>query len=130
MFSERLKEARVRAGLSQAELAREVGGISRAAVSALEAGTSKGPRPENLAAMAMVLGVDIYWLATGKAQSVQNSESPSDSTGPNPGADVLMLAELIELFQSVDGYKDRRRFLDSVRALIEQPTGQEAGQQA
>ncbi len=41
-----------------------------------------------------------------------------------------MLAELIELFQSVDGYKDRRRFLDSVRALIEQPTGQEAGQQA
>ena len=119
----------MRAGLSQAELAREVGGISRAAVSALEGGTSKGPRPENLAAMAMVLGVDIYWLATGKAQSVHVSESPSDSAGSNPGADVLMLAELIELFQSVEGYKDKRLFLDAARVFVAQPPAHEANQQ-
>jgi len=126
MFKDRLKEAREAAGLTQAELARKTGGLTGAAVSALESGVSKGPRPENLAAMAKVMGVDIYWLATGEGQSVHVSESDSDSAAAKPGADVLMLAELIELFQSVDGYKDRRRFLDTIRSLIDQPSGQQA----
>lgn len=123
MFGERLKYARERAGLNQADLARKAGGLTGAAVSQLESGVSKGPRPENLAALARVLGVDIYWLATGEGDIAQIRESTSDSTPVEPSTESLMLAELIELFLSVDGYKGKRLFLDAARMSIAHGNG-------
>jgi len=118
MFGDRLKLARERAGLSMAELARNAGGISGSAISQLEAGTSKGARPENLAALARALGVDMYWLATGEPNPVQISESTSDSKGPSASASSVMLAELIELFMSVDGTENKRLLLEAARMFV------------
>jgi transcriptional regulator with XRE-family HTH domain len=61
-FSQRLKEARTKAGLSQYELARR-SGVSRDVIAQCEAG--KIMRPKGLEELAKVLGVSPAWLAFG-----------------------------------------------------------------
>lgn len=63
LLSERLKSERDRAGLTQPELAQRVG-IRQSFIGALETGAQKnsGFLPE----IAHALGVDAYWLKTGK----------------------------------------------------------------
>jgi len=118
MFGDRLKLARERSGLTMAELSRKAGGISGSAISQLEAGTSKGARPENLAALARALGVDMYWLATGEPNPVQISESTSDSNASSASASTIMLAEMIELFMAVDGTENKRLLLEAARGFV------------
>ena len=84
-FSKRLKEARVRAGLTQLQVA-DACGLTKGAVSAWEQGITAGIIAENLFCVADVLGVDPRFLATGvesKEASAQGiikdiSHLPSD----------------------------------------------------
>jgi transcriptional regulator with XRE-family HTH domain len=62
--SERLRDARERAGLNQAQLAQAVG-VSRAAVSQWESGDTKSMQPVNLFKVARALNCSAEWLATG-----------------------------------------------------------------
>lgn len=64
-LGERIRGARDAKKLSQQQLGDAVG-VSRAAVSQWESSETKGLRPENLVAVADVLGVSIKWLVTGK----------------------------------------------------------------
>jgi transcriptional regulator with XRE-family HTH domain len=63
-IGERIRAERLRLGLTQLDLAK-VAGVTKAAISALERGTSKNPRPETLVSIAARLGVNITWLVNG-----------------------------------------------------------------
>ncbi|WP_048996779.1 helix-turn-helix domain-containing protein [Burkholderia multivorans] len=61
-LAERLKWARINAGLSQEELGKKAG-VSQSTIGNLEAGTRSSAR--RLPQIANVLGVDALWLAEG-----------------------------------------------------------------
>lgn len=64
-FSDRLAFALEHAGKKPVDLANALD-VSRAAISQLLSGASKGMKPEHLVAAARYLGVRIEWLATGE----------------------------------------------------------------
>jgi transcriptional regulator with XRE-family HTH domain len=64
-IGERVAQARDEAGLSPSQLARRVG-ISRAAISQIENGSTKSPNAKNLQKIAEVTGVRSKWLLHGK----------------------------------------------------------------
>lgn len=66
-FSERIKSARLAAGLSQPELAKRVG-VTKNAISSMELGKTKGPKPHHLFRIAWALNISPEWLATGKGK--------------------------------------------------------------
>lgn len=61
----RIKEAREAAGLNQAQLAARIG-VERQAISQLESGVTKNPKPANLLKIARVTGYSIVWLIEGR----------------------------------------------------------------
>jgi transcriptional regulator with XRE-family HTH domain len=62
-YGQRLKEARVAAGLSQAELGRAVD-LTRSSITNIEAGR-QGTGAEMIVRLATVLAVSVQWLLTG-----------------------------------------------------------------
>lgn len=64
-FATRMRRARLRAGLTQADLARKLSG-QRSAVSHWERANGTRPSSQNLAEAALVTGVRHEWLATGR----------------------------------------------------------------
>lgn len=64
-LAERLKWARINAGLSQEELGKKAG-VSQSTIGNLEAGTRSSAR--RLPQIADVLGVDALWLAEGRGK--------------------------------------------------------------
>ena len=70
-FAERLKETRIKKGLTQQALGTAVG-ITKAAVSSMERGTTKSATPEHLFKIARVLECDPEWLAVGKKPEMVN----------------------------------------------------------
>lgn len=64
-IAERVRTARIRAGLSQRELSEPVG-VSFAYISRIEAGV-RNPSVKVLRRMAPPLGVTVEWLETGRA---------------------------------------------------------------
>lgn len=71
-FAKRLKEARIKAGLTQAELSKKAG-VTAASISAYESsdGTKgKNPSLENAKSLAEALGVSLDWLS-GMSSSTQ-----------------------------------------------------------
>jgi transcriptional regulator with XRE-family HTH domain len=73
----RIRIARRSAGLSQAQLALELG-VQRSAVSHWEAQRGK-PSMNNLRALALLTGVQFEWLATGRGPMTPSAESLLDS---------------------------------------------------
>lgn len=72
MFSERLKEARQKAGMSQRELAVKLS-FSQQSIWRYEAGTAT-PSPEMVKKMAAVLGVSVGWLLEAEEASYSPEE--------------------------------------------------------
>ena len=73
VFSERIKQARIYAGMTQAELAKE-SGLSCATISSYERGL-KAPNVSIAAAIARVLRVSIDWLV-----GLDDNQTPQPST--------------------------------------------------
>src|SRR5690606_23242866 len=71
-MSERIKYARTKAGLTQSDLAKWCG-ISRAAVSQWEAGSTKSPTSQNIFQIAKATGFNPEWLSTGKGSEQAGS---------------------------------------------------------
>jgi transcriptional regulator with XRE-family HTH domain len=63
-FAKRFRESRLKAGLTQEELAHAIG-VTNRTVSAWETGRAADVLAENLFAAADKMGVDPRWLATG-----------------------------------------------------------------
>lgn len=104
-LSERIAEAREAAGLSQAKLATKCG-VSRASVSAWEAGRVKDLKNEHLFCVARITGYSAKWLATGSGdRRADNHEiewnGPMDawdsSTPLNPDEVELPLFREVEI---------------------------------
>jgi len=73
-IADRVRHARESIGITQGKLAKGVG-VSRAAISQIENGMTKYPRPETLVRIARYLGTSIEWLVLGE------SEKSSENNG-------------------------------------------------
>ena len=91
-FPERLTYARELAQLNKSQLAAKVG-ISKAAIGALENGGAKAPRPENLFAIAKVLGCSAKWLATGQGK-IDQGEIQQQEVTPDEQEMLDMLRQM------------------------------------
>lgn len=82
MIGDRIKAARLEAGLTQQEVATEVG-VSRAAVALWESNQSKTLKGQNLVRVARALNVTPDWLLTGRGSKHPIQLHPQDaaSTG-------------------------------------------------
>ncbi len=100
-LSTRVRTARVRAGMSQAELA-EALGVSRSAVGNWEAAKGRVfPSSERLSELALATGVSYEWLATGRG----TPQAPNEGI---PAADAEFVDDPVE-----------RRLLQAFRACGE-----------
>lgn len=81
---ERITEARESAGLSKSELARKLG-LSRASVSAWEAGAVKNLKNEHLFTLSRITGYSAQWVATGRGPKERQSASTTVAYLPNSG---------------------------------------------
>lgn len=85
----RIRVARRRAGISQVDLAAQVG-VGRSAVANWESAQSQtAPSAERLQGIAMATGVSYEWLATGRGRA-----TPQDSD--IPAADLELVDDPVE----------------------------------
>jgi transcriptional regulator with XRE-family HTH domain len=98
---DRLRQSREQAGLSQSQLAEEIG-ATRSAIAQVEAGISNSLNAENLAKAAQRLGKSAVWLATGD--------------GPELSFDALGV-----VFAAMSA-EDRQAAFDFIEYKIERPT--------
>ncbi len=77
-ISERIRQARIAAGLSQTRLA-ELLGVTRSACSQWESEEGTSPRGKRLAELAQLLGVGYEWLATGHHSDAGHQYSEQSS---------------------------------------------------
>lgn len=88
MLNMRIRAARVKAGLSQAEMAATLG-VSRSAVANWECADSVAPHTTRLTQIALLTEVSHEWLATGRGTPVLNQDGI-------PAVDAEMVDDLIE----------------------------------
>ncbi len=100
MFSEKIQEARKRLGLTQEELAEQIG-VSRQALAKWESGKTL-PDIERAAALSRILGIPL-------AELVQNS-GPEPDQGPPRGKYLFGIAEVNDKGQIVIPKEARRVF--------------------
>jgi len=75
----RVRQARLAAKISQLRLA-ELVGVHRSAVAQWERSGGAHPSMENLARIAIVTGVNLEWLGTGRGQMKYISDLPADQS--------------------------------------------------
>ena len=72
-ISDRIRQIRRSASLSQADLARQIG-VARSAVAQWEGRNGSRPTTQNMAKLALVASVNFEWLATGRGCRWQDFE--------------------------------------------------------
>ncbi len=95
-LTERIRAARVEAGLSQTDVAKALR-ISASAVNQWEQGFTKNIKLTHFFALAKLLGQDPRWLATGKAPSRMReiAATPPAPDFPAPTRDELALLHYV-----------------------------------
>lgn len=76
-FGERLKEARIKKGLTQESVA-EAAGISRVSVVQWEKGETKNAKGEYLLRAAQLLDINPYWLVFGEGEMSNTTKAESE----------------------------------------------------
>ncbi len=79
-MEKRIRQARIEAGLSQAELSRRMY-VTQPTVSDWESGR-KAPHVKNLARLALLLGVSFEWLSTGRGEMRTAALAAAEPGGP------------------------------------------------
>jgi transcriptional regulator with XRE-family HTH domain len=74
-FGERLTAARIRAGLTQAELGEKIG-MSQRGIANWEIRTNSSPNPEQLAKLSTVLDITVEELVCGNAENIRQKSGP------------------------------------------------------
>ena len=95
-LTERIRAARVGAGLSQTDVAKALR-ISASAVNQWEQGFTKNIKLTHFFALAKLLGQDPRWLATGKTPSRmrETAATPPAPHFPTPTGDELALLHYV-----------------------------------
>lgn len=75
-FADRLKDSRIKSGLTQEGLAKAIGQKKQSVIASLESGQNKST--SYLPEIAKALGVDAYWLKTGKGSPNSTSLKPEE----------------------------------------------------
>lgn len=88
MLSVRIRAARVKAGLSQAQMAKALG-VGRSAVANWECADRVSPHSSRLAHIALLTQVSYEWLATGRGTSELKQEGI-------PAVDAEMVEDRLE----------------------------------
>lgn len=123
--AQRIRIARRSAGLSQAQLALELG-VQRSAVSHWEAQRGK-PSVNHLRLLALLSGVQFEWLATGRGAMMPSSEELLDSVA---AVDALLVDDpqerrLLAAFRDAPA-QSRVPLLELAEQLASQRTGRRA----
>ena len=87
-IGDRVKEIRKRLGLTQAELGKHAGGLSKSAVHQWENGGTK-PAWDALTALRKNLGINPDWVMQGEGAMLQELGTPNAATLIESGADGL-----------------------------------------
>jgi len=95
-FANRIRQARIRAGLTKAELARRVGVCLSAAVQ-WEHPDGTVPNATNLARAAQVLDVAFEWLATGRGAPRLSASDGPPAIEPATIASTLFEERLLQI---------------------------------
>jgi len=82
IIGERVRQARIRAGLTQEKLAQK-SQISTVTISRLERGATEYPRRAELTQIAAALGLDVDELMEVSLSSVDQPETTADDEGPS-----------------------------------------------
>jgi transcriptional regulator with XRE-family HTH domain len=112
-LSERIRHARVRAGLTKTELARRVG-VSPSAVVQWELSGGTAPNASNLARIAQVTDVAFEWLATGRGPHRVRSDKDAPALELASIAVTLFEERLLHLSRLLPSYRH-----DSLLAFLE-----------
>ncbi|MDQ3524606.1 MAG: helix-turn-helix domain-containing protein [Chloroflexota bacterium] len=91
-FAQRVRLARRHVGLSQSQLAKQVG-VQRSAVSQWESTALKFPSLMHLQATAVVTGVSFEWLATGRGRMLLDRDAVLESI---PAAEGILVENPLE----------------------------------
>jgi transcriptional regulator with XRE-family HTH domain len=102
--SERIRESRVRAGLSKAELARRVGVCASAAVQ-WEHPYGTAPNATNLSKIAQATNVAYEWLATGRGLARPLHDDGTPALMPGAIAITLFEERLLEIARRLPAYR-------------------------
>lgn len=94
---QRIKEARLYANLNQTELGKACG-VSRAAVSQWEAGTTKSPTSKHIFTIASVTGYDARWLSTGTGAKFQGKANTERQATENNGGGLVPVLDVKEAY--------------------------------
>ncbi len=126
-LSHRMNSARRQAGLSQAQLAREVR-VHRSAVSHWESSEGKRPSTDHLSAVALATGVQFEWLATGRGEMSMSTQARLASI---PAARGVLIDDTIELRMMTalraSPLKTRLVLVELAEILARQRTGARGG---
>jgi len=124
-FKDRLKFARKRAGLTQAQLGK-LAGLNQSAINKLESGKSKNS--SQMTNLAMVLGVNPLWLVHGMGEiccqnDLENITQPEEiiQQSCSSNSENSRLSEIIKLFhQRISALEMRIHQLEVREALLEE----------
>jgi transcriptional regulator with XRE-family HTH domain len=122
----RIRKARIEAGLSQGQLGKACG-VSRAAVSQWELGTTKSPTSENIFAIAAATGFSPRWLTTERGPerdqaASANAVSENGATYGLPPLHAALIADrrdfdgaqMLALIRAAGHIKDGRKLIPEV----------------
>lgn len=98
-FGERLKQARIKAGMNQQELARALE-VTQAAISQFEQGKRKAT-PATITRMAEILGVDRQTLAGSDEGEFERSILMRNLKGLSPES-LKKINEIVELYKKAE----------------------------
>ena len=103
MLSERIRQARKRAGLSQVQLAARLG-VTRGAVTNWEIPSRSNPCTAHLEQLANVTAVSFEWLATGRGQpAIVALEAPAVVRWPGGYGDDPSERQLLRMLREDPG---------------------------
>ena len=113
-FGERLRVARKRRGLSQAQMAEELN-IRQATLSGYENG--KLPPMPVVSQMSEILGVEVSWLAFGQGAAAQVETAPETAPPPDHPGEVVYISEPLERPETLDGVTYKLKWPESAHAI-------------
>jgi transcriptional regulator with XRE-family HTH domain len=113
-LSDRIRQVRRSASLSQADLARQIG-VARSAVAQWEGRNGSRPTTQNMAKIALVTSVNFEWLATGRGGRWQDFEAAPASNLDRFAQDELE-ERLLVGFRRI-GDRERRPLVEFIEKV-------------
>jgi transcriptional regulator with XRE-family HTH domain len=117
----RIRQARIQAGMTQSELAKQIG-VHRSAVAQWESNKRSNPTTHHLELIAQCTEVRFEWLATSRGQIKVDPDEVAMAITMNVFARDSLEVTLLEWFREIP-VRARMSFIEHLRAMNPAPTG-------